>query len=180
MTERERADLELGARRLRHFERALELRDLVRAKLAAAVGAPPESLSLTTSTTNGCNIVLAGLGGGDEVLTTDSESTSACSARSPPRRLRCAWPGCATSRPRIVQRAARRRDAERLIALSHVCWVTETASIAELREALGCPCSRTALRAQVRWPSGDRGRLLYILLPEVALRPGLDGRARRA
>ena len=75
MAEQERRDLERGRGGSAYFDRALELRDEVRAKLAAAVGVPPELLSLATSTTNGCNIVLAGLGLGpeDEVITTDGE-----------------------------------------------------------------------------------------------------------
>jgi selenocysteine lyase/cysteine desulfurase len=75
MLRQERSDVESGRGGQAYFERALELRDRVRAKLASAVGVPAELLSLSTSTTNGCNIVLAGLGLGpeDEVLTTDGE-----------------------------------------------------------------------------------------------------------
>ena len=53
MAEQERLDLERGRGGPAYFERALELRDEVRAKLAAAVGAPTELTSLATSTTNG-------------------------------------------------------------------------------------------------------------------------------
>ena len=57
----ERADLETGRAGPAYFDRALELREEVRRKLAAAVGVPEERLALAISTTNGCNIVLAGL-----------------------------------------------------------------------------------------------------------------------
>src|SRR5436853_2568670 len=75
MAEQERFDVESGRGGGPYFDRALALRDEVRAKLAAAVGVPVESLSLATSTTNGCNIVLAGLGltAEDEIVTTDGE-----------------------------------------------------------------------------------------------------------
>ena len=75
MIEQERADLEQGRGGGAYFERALALRDEVRGKLAGLVGVSPENLALTTSTTNGCNIVLAGLelGPEDEVVTTDGE-----------------------------------------------------------------------------------------------------------
>ena len=46
-----------------------------RGRLAALVGAEPEQVALTASTTDGCNIVLAGLGLGpeDEIVTTTDE-----------------------------------------------------------------------------------------------------------
>ncbi len=62
MIEQERADLEQGRGGGAYFERALALRDDVRAKLAGLVGVPPENMALATSTTNGCNIVLAATG----------------------------------------------------------------------------------------------------------------------
>src|SRR5207249_6445865 len=55
MAEQERADLERGRGGSAYFERALGLRDEVRAKLAGLVGVPPENMALATSTTNGCN-----------------------------------------------------------------------------------------------------------------------------
>ena len=168
-----------------YFEHALELRDPGTRQSWPRPSARARVAPLATSTTNGCNIVLAGLGlrPGDEVLTTDGEHFGLLGAESPPRRLRCAWPRCVTSRPTNVRRAARRRDAEtRLIALSHVCWVTGNRfPIAELREATGLPVLCRGRRSERRCDGrrGDRGRLLCIL-PEVALRPGFDGRARRA
>ena len=56
------ADLERGRIGKAYFERLLELRAEVRAAIAALVGVAPEHVSLTGSTTDGCNIVLAGLG----------------------------------------------------------------------------------------------------------------------
>ena len=43
-----------------YFARVMELREQVRARIAALVGAEPRQVALTASTTDGCNIVLAG------------------------------------------------------------------------------------------------------------------------
>jgi len=58
-----------------YFSRALEMRGVVRAKLAALFSVEPMQVALTRSTTDGCNIVIAGLdlGPDDEVVTTDVE-----------------------------------------------------------------------------------------------------------
>ena len=58
-----------------YFSRALGMRDQVRAKLAALLSVEPTQVALTRSTTDGCNIVLAGLdlGPDDEVVTSDVE-----------------------------------------------------------------------------------------------------------
>jgi L-cysteine/cystine lyase len=139
----ERADLERGRGGSAYFERALELRELVRAKLAAAVGVEPEKLSLATSTTNGCNVVVGGLGLGpdDEIVTTDGEhfgllgALAVSSARvrvAPVREL-----------PPEESFEALRREVTprtRLLALSHVCWMTGNRfPVEELCEATGLP-----------------------------------------
>ena len=125
--EQERADLELGRGGAAYFERALELRERVRSKLAATVGVVPEALSLATSTTNGCNTVLAGLSLGpeDEVVTTDGEHFGLLG-------------GLAASGARIRVAEMRELPPEesldvllreltpktRLLALSLVCWMS--------------------------------------------------------
>ena len=143
MAEQERFDLERGRGGPAYFERALELRDQVRAKLAAAVGVPAETLSLATSTTNGCNIVLAGLRlePEDEVLTTDGEhfgllgALAASGARVRVAEVRELPPGESLE--------ALRREVTpktRLLALSHVCWVTGNRfPVTELRDQTGVP-----------------------------------------
>jgi len=75
MEARAQFDQEQGRGGKAWFESMLELRERVREKLGALVGAGPASLALTSSTTDGCNIVVAGLGlqAGDEVVTTNSE-----------------------------------------------------------------------------------------------------------
>jgi len=143
MAEQERADVESGRGGAPYFERALALRDEVRAKLAGAVGVEPELLSLATSTTNGCNIVLSGLQlePSDEVLTTDGEHFGLLGA-------------LAASTARVQVAAVRELPPEeslqvlldavtpetRLIALSHVCWMTGNRfPVEELRHESGVP-----------------------------------------
>jgi selenocysteine lyase/cysteine desulfurase len=109
------------------FDELLELRAAVRASLARLVKAPEDGIALTTSTTDGCNIVLTGLGigPGDEVVTTDSEH---------PGLLGGLIASGATLRRAVVRElpvgeapaalAAELTSATRLIALSHVSWLT--------------------------------------------------------
>src|SRR5206468_662809 len=57
------------------FDRLLAAREELRAEVADLVGTSAEHVALTASTTDGCNLVLAGLGlrQGDEVITTTDE-----------------------------------------------------------------------------------------------------------
>ena len=55
------ADGERGRSGVTYFERVLELRARARARLAELVNAEPGQVALTSSTTDSCNIVLAGL-----------------------------------------------------------------------------------------------------------------------
>ena len=68
-------DLEEGRSSSAYFEAMLARRDELREALARFLHAPRETIALTASTTEGCNVVLNGLGigPGDEVVTTDSE-----------------------------------------------------------------------------------------------------------
>jgi L-cysteine/cystine lyase len=143
MAEQERRDLELGRGGGPYFERALELRDKVRAKLAAAVGVPPELMSLATSTTNGCNIVLAGLGLGadDEVITTDGEHFGLLGALAvSPAQVRVAAVRELPPEESLEVLLREVTPRTRLFALSHVCWMSGNRFPAEkLKEATGLP-----------------------------------------
>jgi selenocysteine lyase/cysteine desulfurase len=143
MAEQERRDLERGRGGAAYFERALELRDEVRAKLAEAVGAPPELMSLATSTTNGCNIVLAGLelGPEDEVITTDGEHFGLLGAlAASPAQVRVAAVRELASEESLEVLLREVTPRTRLFALSHVCWMTGNRFPAEqLKESTGLP-----------------------------------------
>jgi len=71
----ERRELEEGRSSRAYFQHVLEEREALRGEFAGLLATQPEQVALTSSTTEGCNIVLRGLGigPGDEVVTTDSE-----------------------------------------------------------------------------------------------------------
>ena len=75
MAERSRFDQEHGRAGRAWFDDVLALRGRVRAQIAELIGTSADHVALTGSTTDGCNIVLSGLGLGpsDEVVTTDAE-----------------------------------------------------------------------------------------------------------
>jgi L-cysteine/cystine lyase len=137
------AELEHGRGGMPQFLDAIELRGRLRAALAAAIHAPVENVALTTSTTDGCHIVLGGLelGPGDEIVTTDSEHFGLLAALGvSPARVRVA-----RVRDRPAEEAFDLIRAEvgprtRLLALSHVSWTTgHVLPVRELREATGLP-----------------------------------------
>ena len=120
-------DLEEGRSSQAYFEAMLGRRDDLRAALARFLGAQPETIALTTSTTEGCNVVLNGLGvgKGDEVVTTDSEhpglfgglvASGADLREVPVRDLPASDVGAALDSA-ITGRT-------KLIALSQVSWMT--------------------------------------------------------
>ena len=143
MAVQERADLETGRGGHAYFEQALSLRDEVRAKLAAAVGVAAENLSLATSTTNGCNIVLAGLGLGpdDEIVTTDGEHFGLLGALAvSPARVRVAAVRELPPEDALDVLLDQVTPRTRLLALSHVCWMSGNRfPVAQLKEATGLP-----------------------------------------
>jgi L-cysteine/cystine lyase len=104
-----------------YFSRALGMRDQVRAKLAALFSVEPTQVALTRSTTDGCNIVLAGLdlGPDDEVVTSDVEHFGLIGP------LHASGARIVTApEDRILEAVT---DRTRLIAISHVSWVTGNA-----------------------------------------------------
>ena len=143
MEARTRWDHERGRGGKEFFEGMLALRQRVREKVAALVGAPADRLALTSSTTEGCNIVLRGLdfGPDDEIVTTNSEHPGLLA----PLHLTGA-------RVRVAE-VVTRRAAEalaaileqitprtRLLALSHVIWTTgQVIPVHELKRETGLP-----------------------------------------
>jgi L-cysteine/cystine lyase len=120
------------------FDELLALRDDLRAVLARVLNAPTDALALTTATTDGCNIVITGLGigPGDEVVTTDSEHpglfgglvASGATLRIAALRDRPAGEALAALEAELTEHT-------RLIALSHVSWLT--GAVLPLRELAG-------------------------------------------
>jgi L-cysteine/cystine lyase len=143
MVAQDQADLERGRGGAEYFTRVLELRERVRAKLAAAVGVPEANLSLATSTTNGCNIVVTGLGLGaeDEVVTTDGEHFGLLGAlATSPAQVRVAPVRELPPEQALEVLLAEVTPKTRLLALSDVCWMSgNRLPVRELKEATGLP-----------------------------------------
>jgi L-cysteine/cystine lyase len=131
-----RADLERGRLGKQYFERLLALRTDVRAALAELVRVEPENLSLTSSTTDGCNIVLAGLGLGpeDEIVITGEEHFGLTG----PVQASGARVVVVDADPDAILAAVTPRT--RLLAVSHVLWTSgRVLPVHELRERSGVP-----------------------------------------
>ena len=143
MAERQRADLERGRGGKPYIDEVLALREQARAALAGVVHVDPAYVALTTSTTGGCNIVLAGfdLGPEDEVVTTDAEHFGLLG----PLQASGARVRVARIRDRPPEQALETILAEvgprtRLLALSHVSWLTgNLLPVEELQDETGLP-----------------------------------------
>lgn len=140
---RRREEVEHGRGGAAYYAWMAEARARVRALLAAEIGVPAEHVALTRATTDGCNVVLNGLGLGpdDEVVTTDVEHFGLLGAL-----------GCSPARVRVA--AVRDRPAgealeavlaevgprTRLLALSHVAWSTgHVLPVERLKDQTGLP-----------------------------------------
>jgi L-cysteine/cystine lyase len=130
------ADCERGRHGKEYFERMLDLREQLRTRLAALVGVEPAQVALTSSTTEGCNIVLAGFGLGpdDEVVTTAEEHFGLLG----PLHASGAHVVVAPAEPEAILAAVTPRT--RLLAVSQVTWTRgATLPVRELRERSGLP-----------------------------------------
>lgn len=131
-----RSDVEQGRFGKAYFERLLVLRAGLREALAGLVGVGAEHVALTSSTTDGCNIVLAGLdlGPEDEVVTTAEEHFGLLG----PLHASGARVVVAEADPDAILGAVTART--RLLALSQVIWTTgRVLPVHELRERSGVP-----------------------------------------
>jgi selenocysteine lyase/cysteine desulfurase len=129
-------ELEQGRFGQEYFERVLGLRAEARTALGSLVGVPAEHVSLTGSTTDGCNIVLAGLelGPEDEVVTTREEHFGLLG----PLHASGARVIVVDAEPEAILAAVNPRT--RLLAVSQVLWTTGRAlPVRELREQTGVP-----------------------------------------
>jgi L-cysteine/cystine lyase len=143
MEQRSRYDQEQGRGGRAWFEGILALRARVRQQVASSIGATPERLALTSSTTDGCNIVAAGLGlsADDEVVTTNSEHPGLLLPlnASGARVVVADVAGRPTDEAldHIVACIGRRT---RLLALSHVLWTTgQVMPVHELKRETDLP-----------------------------------------
>jgi L-cysteine/cystine lyase len=124
--EREAADGRTSA----HFQRRNELNDLLREAYARALGAEPADVALTTCTSDGMAQVIGGLplGAGDEILTSDEEHPGLLGALGAARELH----GVAIREVPLAEIAQAVGPRTRLVACSHVGWVSGSYAPAEL------------------------------------------------
>lgn len=143
MERQARRELEVGRSGDAYLRALHELRGRVRALVAGELGVDPTYVALASSTTNACAIVLAGLGlgPGDEVVTTDEEHFGLLGPLyASGVRLRLA-----RTRGLPAERALEAILAEigprtRLVALSHVSWLTgHVLPVEALRQATSLP-----------------------------------------
>jgi L-cysteine/cystine lyase len=136
MKEQHDSDLAGGRSGKAWIDTVLELRERVRAEVAAVIGVEPTALALTDSTTRGCAVVLLGLGltGEDEVITTDQEHFGLAG----PLYATGARVVIVDADEDAIVRAVTPRT--RLIATSHVLWTTgRKLDLHRVREDTGLP-----------------------------------------
>ena len=120
--ERTRTELERGRSGREHSASAHELVGRLRAQAAALLGASSQEVAITHSTTDGINTVISGLGlePGDEVLTSDEEHPGLLA----PLAAACRRDGVEVRLAPFEQLAAAVGPRTRLVAASHVSWVS--------------------------------------------------------
>ena len=126
MKARHDADLERGRGGKPYIDEMLALRGQARAALAGVVHVDPANVALTTSTTEGCNIVLAGLelGLDDEIVTTDSEHFGLLGPmQASPAKVRVARIRARPPEDALEAIMAEVTPKTKLLALSHVSWL---------------------------------------------------------
>jgi selenocysteine lyase/cysteine desulfurase len=113
-----------------HFDRRSELAGELRAAYARALGADPADVALTTCTTEGMAQVVGGLelAPGDDIVTSDEEHPGLLGALSAARALR----GVNVREVPLAEVANAVGPRTRLVACSHVGWVSGSLAPAEL------------------------------------------------
>jgi selenocysteine lyase/cysteine desulfurase len=126
--QREAAD----GRTFAHFERRTELNNRLRTAYARALGADPADVALSTCTSEGIAKVLSGLQlcAGEEILTSDEEHPGLLGSLAAARELH----GVAIREVPLPEIADSVGPATRLIACSHVGWVSGLLAPAALAE----------------------------------------------
>ena len=139
----DRAELDSGRGGRPYFDQMLAARERLRTSLARSLGVPAENVALTTSTTEGCRVVVAGLDlqPEHEVVTSDVEHFGLLG----PLHASGARVRVARVRDRPADEAFDALMAEvgprtRLVAVSHVAWTTgHVLPVRELKEAVAVP-----------------------------------------
>jgi len=143
-----------------YFERLLAQREELRGELAELVGVEADNVTLTSSTTDGCNLVLAGLDlrPGDEVVTTTDEHFGLIGP------LHASGARVVVVDPDPEQIVAAKTPRTRLLALSHVLWTTGALlPVHELRRATGLPILVDGAQSVGAIPVAARGLDFYTI-----------------
>jgi L-cysteine/cystine lyase len=143
IVEGRRRDLAEGRSGRPYLDAMFAARDRVRGALAGEIGVPAENVALTRSTSEGCLVVVAGLGlgPGDEIVTTDVEHFGLLGAvHASGAHVRVASVRDRQSGEALEAILAEVTPRTRLLALSHVAWTTgHTLPVRELRAESGLP-----------------------------------------
>jgi selenocysteine lyase/cysteine desulfurase len=115
-----------------HFERRSELSTLLRSAYASILGSVEEDIALTSCTSEGIAQVIGGLPlrAGDEIVTSDEEHPGLLGALSAVQSLH----GVAIRMAPLAQLADAVGPRTRLVACSHVGWMSGSLAPAELAE----------------------------------------------
>jgi selenocysteine lyase/cysteine desulfurase len=115
-----------------HFERRGELNSSLRAAYASILGCTAQDIALTTCTSEGLALVIEGLrlGPGDEILTSDEEHPGLLGSLISAREVH----GVAIRAVPWSEVAAAVGPRTRLVACSHVSWMTGRMAPAELAQ----------------------------------------------
>lgn len=145
MRARLQSDLEQGRAGKPYFEQLMALADQARAGYAEVLGAAPEQVALTGSTTDGVNTVIGGLrfAPGAEILTSDQEHPGLL---APLRRARVLH-GVSLRVAPFAQLANAVGRNTTLIACSHVSWVGGEVMDVDALRATGVPILLDAAQA---------------------------------
>jgi L-cysteine/cystine lyase len=139
----DRRELEEGRGGRPYFEWIMEAREALRATLADLVGVEAESIALTTSTTEGCNVVLSGLDlePADEIVTTDVEHFGLLGpVHASGARVRIARVRDLPAAQALDAILAEVGPRTKLVALSHVAWTTgHLLPVREVKQAVPVP-----------------------------------------
>jgi selenocysteine lyase/cysteine desulfurase len=176
-----------------HFERRKELSEALRGAYAAALGCPAQDVALTTCTTEGIAHVICGLedlGPGDQILTSDEEHPGLLGALGAARQIH----GVEIVLAPFAQIHEAIGPRTRLVACSHVSWITGRLAPAELARvdvpvlldgaqgvgavpvdvrALGCAAYAGAGQ---KWLCGPDGTGMLYVAPELRERLGVGRR----
>jgi len=139
----EREELEHGRASWPYLIGMIEARSHLRDAVAAEVGVDADRMSLTTSTSEGCRIVLAGLEPGpeDEVVTTDGEHFGLLGpVHASGARVRVAEVLGRPAGEALDAILAEVGPQTKLVAVSHVLWVNgHVLPVHDLKDAIAVP-----------------------------------------